>query len=71
MGFMESPLGNSLLRVGDSRWEQINREQDAADDARARALSVVERLDRGLRLSRSAAELRRAAWEAQHGHHAT
>jgi hypothetical protein len=61
----------SLLRPHDPRWMQINREQKAEDDMRARSATVVERLDRGLRLSRAAAELRRAAWEAQHGRPAT
>jgi hypothetical protein len=61
----------TLLRPGDSRWQQINREQDAEQDKRARAATVVERLDRGVRLSRAAAELRRAAWKAQHSHPAT
>jgi hypothetical protein len=61
----------TLLRPGDSRWEQINREQDAEQDTRAGTATVGERLDRGVRLSRAAAELRRAAWEAQHSHPAT
>lgn len=67
MGFMAVPSGHSLLRPGDPRWEQVNRDQDADDEARTRALTVIERLDRGMRLSRMAAELRRAAWEARHG----
>jgi hypothetical protein len=62
---------NSLLRPGDPRWERLNREQDAEDDARAQAATVAERLDRGVRLSRIAAELRRATWEALYGHPAT
>jgi hypothetical protein len=62
---------HSLLRPGDPRWEQVNRDQDAEDDTRAGAATVAERLDRGVRLSRAAAELRRAAWEALHGHPAT
>jgi hypothetical protein len=62
---------NSLLRLADPRWEQVNREQDAEDDARARRATVAERLDRGVRLSRTAAELRRATWEALYGHPAT
>jgi hypothetical protein len=61
----------SLLRPGDPRWEQVNREQDAEDDARAHGATVAERLDRGVQLSRTAAELRRAAWEALYGHPAT
>jgi hypothetical protein len=61
----------TLLRPGDPRWQQINREQDAEQDTRARAATIGERLDRGVRLSRAAAELRRAAWEAQHSHTAT
>jgi hypothetical protein len=61
----------TLLRPGDSRWQQINREQDAEQDTRARVATMAERLDRGVRLSRAAAELRRAAWEAQHSHPAT
>ncbi len=61
----------SLLRPGDPRWKRINRAQLAEDVARAGGLSVAERLDRGLSLSRVAADLRRAAWEAQHGRPAT
>jgi hypothetical protein len=61
-------LTNSLLSPGDTRWEEINRLGDAEDSARALKLSIAECLDRGLRLSRTAAEWRRAAWEAQHGH---
>jgi hypothetical protein len=61
----------SLLHPGDPRWKAINRAELAEADARARSLSVAERLDRGSRLSRAAAELRRAAWEAQRGRPAT
>jgi len=61
----------TLLRPGDCRWQQINREQDAEQDTRARAATMAERLDRGVRLSRAAADLRRAAWRAQHSHPAT
>jgi hypothetical protein len=68
---MAGARSRTLLRPGDSRWEQINRDQDSDQDARARAATVAERLDRGVRLSRAAAELRRAAWEARNGHPAT
>lgn len=61
----------TLLRPDEERWQQINYEQDAEQDARTRALTIAERLDRGMRLSRTAAELRRAAWEAQRGRSAT
>jgi hypothetical protein len=64
-------MTRSLLRPGDRRWKRINRVQLLEDDERARSLSVAERLDRGLRLSQAAAELRLAAWEAQHGRPAT
>jgi hypothetical protein len=67
MSFMTAQSGHSLLTPGDPRWTQINDEQAAEQDARARALTVAERLDRGVRLSRAAADLRRAAWEAQRG----
>ncbi|HST56069.1 MAG TPA: hypothetical protein VLJ42_09275 [Solirubrobacteraceae bacterium] len=62
---------DSLLSPGNPRWKEINLAQDAEDSARALALTIAERLDRGLRLSGLAAEWRRAAWEAQHGHPAT
>jgi hypothetical protein len=42
----------------------INAQQEAEDVARVRAMTVAERLDLGVRLSRTAAELSRAAWEA-------
>jgi len=71
MSFMATESAHTLLTPGDQRWKQINDEQDAEQDARARALTVAERLDRGMRLSRTAAELRRAAWEAQRGRTAT
>ena len=71
MGFMADRSGHSLLRPGDPRWEHVNREQDADEEGRSRDLTVIERLDRGMRLSRAAAELRRAAWEARHGRPAT
>jgi len=64
---MDAMSGSSLLREGDPRWRPINRERDAQDSARSRRLTVTERLDRGSRLSRTAAELRRAAWKAQRG----
>jgi hypothetical protein len=67
MGFMSVPSDHSLLTPSDPRWKQINDEQAAEQDAHARALTVAERLDRGMRLSRTAADLRRAAWEAQRG----
>jgi hypothetical protein len=67
MGFMATQPGHTLLVPGDPRWESINAEQAAEQDIRARALTVAERLDRGIRLSRTAADLRRAAWEAQRG----
>jgi hypothetical protein len=67
MRFMTARSGHTLLTVGDPRWKRINDEQAAEHDARARALTVAERLDRGMRLSRTAADLRRAAWEAQRG----
>jgi hypothetical protein len=65
------PSGHSLLTPHDPRWTAINDEQAAEQDARTRALKVAERLDRGVHLSRTAADLRRAAWEAQHGCPAT
>ena len=68
---MAGASSHSLLRPGDPRWEQVNRDQDADEAARARTATVAERLDRGVRLSRAAAELRRAAWEALHGRPAT
>jgi len=71
MGFMARRSVGSLLRPGDPRWMHINRAQAAEDDARSRAATVSERLERGVRLSRTAAELRRAAWEAQRGRPAT
>jgi hypothetical protein len=61
----------TLLRRNDPRWEAVNREQDADERARTRGLSVAELLDRGVRLSRAASELRSAAWKAQHGRPAT
>jgi hypothetical protein len=64
---MATPSGHSLLAPRDPRWTQINAEQDAEQDVRARALTVAERLDQGIYLSRTAADLRRAAWEAQRG----
>lgn len=67
MSFMAKPSARSLLQPHDPRWARINAEHDAANAARARSLGVAERLDRGVQLSRSAAELRRAAWEALHG----
>jgi len=67
MRFMTARSGHSLLTPGDPRWQRINDEQAAEQDARARALTIAERLDRGVRLSRAAADLRRAAWEAQRG----
>jgi hypothetical protein len=71
MRLMAARSTRSLLRPGDPRWKRINHAQLVEDDARARGLSVAERLDRGSRLSRVAAELRRAAWEAQYGRPAT
>jgi hypothetical protein len=68
---MATESAHPLLTPGDQRWKQFNDEQDAERDARMRALTVAERLDRGMCLSRTAAELRRAAWEARHGHTAT
>jgi hypothetical protein len=68
---MAAPSNASLLRPYDLRWKQINAEQDAETATRHRALTVSERLDLGLDLSRFAAELRRAAWEARHGRPAT
>jgi hypothetical protein len=67
MGFMLRRSGRTLLVPGDPRWKPINAEQAAEQDARAHTLTVAERLDRGVRLSRTAADLRRAAWEAQRG----
>jgi hypothetical protein len=67
MSFMAAPPGHPLLIPGDPRWTRINDEQAAEQDARARALTVTERLDRGMHLSRTAADLRRAAWEARRG----
>jgi hypothetical protein len=67
MGLMAAPFAHSLLSPKDPRWAQINTRQDAEDATRNRVASVAERLDRGVKLSRSAAELRRAAWEALHG----
>jgi hypothetical protein len=58
---------SSLLRPNDPRWKEINAQQEAEDAARDGALTVAERLDRGMELSRFAAELRRAAWEARDG----
>jgi hypothetical protein len=71
MSFMPTESAHTLLTPGDGRWKQINDEQDAEQAAHARALTIAERLDRGMRLSRTAAELRRAAWEAQRGRTAT
>jgi hypothetical protein len=71
MGCMARRSVGSLLRPGDPRWMRINRAQAAEDDARSRAATVSELLERGVRLSRTAAELRRAAWEAQRGRPAT
>jgi hypothetical protein len=56
-----------LLRPDDARWSEINAEQEAETVARHRAMTVSERLDLGLDLSRFAAELRRSAWEARYG----
>jgi hypothetical protein len=64
---MVASSATSLLRPGDPRWSQINAEQEAEDVARYRAMTVAERLDHGVDLSRFAAELRRSAWEARHG----
>lgn len=71
MSLMAKTSGHSLLTPHDPRWTQINSEQDAEQDVRARALTVAERLDRGVHLSRTAADLRQAAWEAQRGRPAT
>jgi hypothetical protein len=54
-----------LLRPGDTRWDAINAQQQADDTARVAAMTIEERLDLGVRISRAAAELRHAAWEAQ------
>jgi hypothetical protein len=67
MSLMAMPSGHPLLAPHDPRWTAINDDQAAEQDARTRALTVAERLDRGVRLSRTAADLRRAAWEAQRG----
>ena len=67
MRFMATQPGHTLLVPRDPRWKAINDEQAAEQDARARALTIAERLDRGVCLSRTAADLRRAAWEAQRG----
>lgn len=67
MSFMATPFANRLLRPKNPRWAKINARQDTEDVTRNRAASVAERLDRGVTLSRSAAELRRAAWGALHG----
>jgi hypothetical protein len=67
MRFMSMQPGHTLLVPGDPRWKPINDEQAAEQDTRTRALTVAERLDRGVRLSCTAADLRRAAWEAQRG----
>jgi hypothetical protein len=63
---MLATRGAPLLRPNDPRWKQINAEQEAEAVARHRTMTVSERLDLGLDLSRFAAELRRAAWEARH-----
>jgi hypothetical protein len=57
----------SLLNPHDQRWAQINRAQDEERKAHMSKLTVVDLLDRGLSLSRTAADLRRAAWQAQRG----
>jgi ribosomal protein S3 len=49
------------------RWAHVDSEQQKALDAEVRAMSVEERLERGLHLSRVAAQVRRAAWEAEQG----
>jgi hypothetical protein len=67
MSLMAAPFANPLLRPKNPRWARINARQDAEDATRNRTASVAERLDRGVKLSRSAAELRRAAWEALNG----
>lgn len=43
-------------------------DEDEAQIARIRALSTADRLELGVALSRTAAELRRAAWEARRDH---
>ncbi len=43
----------------------IDGEGDPEAAARIRALTLAERLELGVALSRTAAEFRRAAWEAQ------
>jgi hypothetical protein len=67
MRCMAARRSGSLLRPHDPRWETLNRAQDAEAAARARVLSVAERLDRGVQLSHAAADLRRAAWKARRG----
>lgn len=64
---MAAPSDQPLLTPRDPRWRRINDQQAAEQDTRAQALTVAERLDRGTYLSRTAADLRRAAWEAQRG----
>jgi hypothetical protein len=64
---MHDTVSASLLRPNDQRWKQINAEQEAETIARHQAMTVSERLDLGLDLSRFAAELRRSAWEARYG----
>jgi hypothetical protein len=54
-----------LLRPNDPRWALINAQQEADDAARVAAMTIEERLDLGVRISRAAAELRRAAWGAE------
>jgi hypothetical protein len=62
------PTVSTSAGPSEHRWDEHEREQHAELDARAHTLTVAERLDRGLRLSRIAVELRRAAREALHGH---
>ena len=64
---MRATVSTSLLSPNDQRWKQINAEQEAETVARHQAMTVSERLDLGLDLSRFAAELRRSAWEARNG----
>jgi hypothetical protein len=64
---MAAHVSTSLLRPNDQRWKQINAKQEAETIARHQAMTVAQRLDLGLDLSRFAAELRRSAWEARHG----
>ncbi|HEX3911368.1 MAG TPA: hypothetical protein VHW67_11795 [Solirubrobacteraceae bacterium] len=64
---MSAVVSAPLFRPNDQRWKQINAEQEAETIARHRAMTVAERLDLGLDLSRFAAELRRSAWEARYG----